>query len=154
MKTMKASELVSYLNTTNDSIRIGLWLLPNSMIGQEQHEASRLGIEAIDIRSKYVNTLVEDTIYVGITTETTLNAIDGVLSSKGGTKTILLYNLDLLISKLEKDQRDIIWMACERILKHRRRAALIAFPISAKDLLPNQKKLDDWRQAGRLAEVA
>jgi hypothetical protein len=46
-------------------IRIGLWLIPASYLGQERNEAARLLLEAVDIRQELVKQLPVEARFAG-----------------------------------------------------------------------------------------
>jgi len=143
------SELVASLQQPR-RVRTGLWLLPLHLIGQEANEAARLGIQAVDLRQALLQQLPPDTQYVSLDSDRLLNLLDASSQRKALGECVLLYNLDLLLSRLTQQQRSGFWQFAFSGFAHRSSALLLTLPVTAQDILPGERVLEEWADAGRL----
>lgn len=145
-------ELVNLLRSRVLRVRTGLWLTPIHLLGQEPDEAARVMVEAVDLSNLWLSQLPSGTRFVGITPDKLIEVSDQVAQQVGTSDCALLYNFDLLLSKLRQNQRSQVWRALYGEMPHRTRAILIAMPAVARDLLPDKETLKLWAQEKRLVE--
>lgn len=127
-------------------------MIPSTMVGQEEDEAIRLGAEAIDIGSLWLETLPKNTRYAGITPEKILLVVDQIICHKSSIDLVMIYNFDLLLSKLEYSDRKYVWQRIIHYMPHRSHALLFAIPQSAKDIYPASEDLSLLNKEKRIAE--
>lgn len=142
--------LIDFLRRHTLRTRIGLWRMPLDCVSKEPDVATQLQIEAFDIRQAIQQQLPEGTRYVRLTLEKVLEALDFVASSERWTDCVLVYNLDLLLAGLKRDERQRVWESLLDGLPYRQRALLLAVPVTAKQVLPSEQLLQVWQREGRL----
>lgn len=154
MECKPPAEVVALIRANILRIRTGLWLLPSSYLGQERNEAARMLLEAVDIRQEVINRLPADARFTGLTSQKVIELIDEISQQKGSGDCALIYNLDLLLSRLPQQERDFVWQLLFEAMPHRPRALLITMPVTATDLLPSLEQLNQWAREMRLASTA
>ncbi len=142
--------LIDFLRRHTLRTRIGLWRMPLDWVGREPDTASSLLIEAFDFRQAVQRQLAEGTRYVRLTFEKILEALDFVASSERRTDCVLVYNLDLLLAGLKRDERQRVWELLLDGLPHRRHALLLTIPATAVRVLPSEQLLEVWQHEERL----
>lgn len=142
--------LIAFLRRHTLRTRTGLWCMPLDYVGHERDTATHLQIEAFDVRQAIQQQLPEGTRYVRLTLEKTLEALDFVASSEGWMDCVLVYNLDLLLAGLKREERQRVWESLLDGLPYRRRALLLAVPATAVSVLPSERLLQVWQREGRL----
>jgi hypothetical protein len=130
--------------------RVGLWLLPADCLGNEENEAARLIIASLDMSKLLIENLPADTSFVGIGIDTILMLLDQAVD-RATMDCCLIYNFDLLISRLDHENRHALWRQLWGGFPHRKRALLITMPDQATNLLPPPETLKQWRSERRLA---
>lgn len=151
---MNLSDLIPILNGKALRVRISLWLMPVAYCGRETLEAATYGIEAVDIREKYLSSLDPETRFANLTSNRVLDTFEKILIEPGTTQTVLIYNLDLLLAHMDEPNRTNVWDKLYQALAYRPRGAVIAYPATAIETLPKAKELEKWRQDERLVESA
>jgi hypothetical protein len=142
--------LIAFLRRHTLRTRVGLWRMPLEYVGREPDTAASLLIEAFDFRQAVQQQLPEGTRYVRLTFEKVLEALDFVASSEGWTDCALVYNLDLLLAGLKRDERQRVWESLLGGLPYRRRALLLAVPATATQVLPSTQLIESWQRERRL----
>jgi hypothetical protein len=150
METTSLLDLLVLLRGSTLTVRTGLWLVPSTFFGQEQDEAARLGIDAVDVRLPILARLPAGTRFLGLTEASVLEALDVICQQKDGGDCVLVYNLDLLLAKLPRQDRVEFWHYLYRGFPHRSRGLLIVMPSQATHLLPAGQSLTDWGRDQRL----
>lgn len=148
LSTVKA--LVGRLRRSTLRTRIGVWFMPLNYVGSERDIAARLGVEAVDARQPILQRLPKDTRYVRLTAGKVLEALDSIASHKGNTDCALVYNVDLLLAGLKREERQSVWQGVFDGLPYRVRALVIAIPVKASALLPTDRLCEALRDDGRL----
>jgi hypothetical protein len=146
----EVKELIDLLRRHALRTRVGLWRMPLKWVGQEPDIATRLQIEAFDIREAIKPRLPEGTRYVRLTPEKTLEALDSIANLQGRMDCVLVYNLDLLLASLKWEGRQRVWESLLDGLPYRQRALLLAVPTTADQVLPSETLLEVWRRERRL----
>ncbi len=144
-------EVVKQLQSRVLRVRTGIWLIPKSYLGHEADEAVRLGIEAVDLRKDWLDKLLEDTRFIGVTPDKVLERLDEIAESPDSSDCALIYNIDLLLAYMKQSGRKTVWEGLYNGMPHRSCGLLIAMPIMATYLLPSLDDLHHWRQENRLA---
>lgn len=142
--------LVDLLTSNQLRVSTGLWLFPLEYIGNEEDEAHRLGIEPIDIRTRLLQSLPEGTRFSGLTPDSILSLIDKVSQEPGDWPGVMIYNLDLLISRLSSTDHAIIWQDLFTALPHRRRGILLTIPETAENLIPTRAIINELTKENRI----
>lgn len=153
MNSSTLSKVVDLLCSTKLRVRTGLWLMPPDLVGQETHEAARLGLDAADARQPILETVKEGQRFLGLNESRILEAVDSISHQTDMSDCILVYNLDLLIAGIGITARGQVWDQLYISMPHRPRALLITIPREATTLLPKDDQLKAWRQEGRLVDV-
>jgi len=143
-------ELVDRLRRYTFRTRVGLWCMPLDHIGHEPDVAARLGIEAVDVREPVLQGLPEGTRYVRLTSEKVLEVLDSIAGYSGKTDCVLVYNVDLLLAGLRREERQRVWQGLFDGLPYRSRALVTAIPVAASALLPSERLQDALTHDGRL----
>ena len=143
-------ELIAFLRRHTLRTRVGVWCMPLSYIGQEHDVAALLNLEAVDVRQPVLDALPVGTRYVNLTFEKVLEALDSIASRAGQTDCAFVYNLDLLLAGLTRDDRQRVWESLGDGLPYRTRALLLAMPETASRMLPPDRLYEAWRLNGRL----
>ena len=142
--------LIDFLRRHTLRTRIGLWRMPLHCVGKEPDVATRLQIDAFDVRRAIQQQLPEGTRYVRLTLEKVLEALDFVASSERRRDCVLVYNLDLLLAGLKRNERQRVWESLLGGLPYRQYALLLAIPATAIQVLPTEQLLEVWQREGRL----
>jgi len=151
MELKSPIEVIALICTPMFRVHTGLWLLPSEIVGHELDEAVRLRIEAIDIRQSLLDSLPQGAHYTGLTEPKLLGLIDAIAQLSGRKDCALVYNVDLLLSRISYFERRRFWQDFFIGLPHRTQGVLIAVPETADEVLPPSDDLLDWSQAHRLA---
>jgi hypothetical protein len=123
-------------------VKVGLWLMPIEYLGQEEDEAVRLGVEAIDFRKHVLAVLPPTAESTGLTPVKLFEMVDNISQMDGIYDVVLLYNFDLLLARLTTEGRSQFWQDFFITLVHRKRGVLLVVPETAKQLLPPDDELD------------
>jgi len=143
-------ELVELLSSGQLRVATGVWLLPIEYVGQEEEEAYRLGLEPVDLRNRLLQSLEPGTKYASLSADKIFQLVDDISQEYGDWAGALIYNLDLLIARLNTEEQNMIWQDLFTALPHRRRGVLITLPETAVNLLPQEEILNLWRLDNRL----
>ncbi|GAP17320.1 hypothetical protein [Levilinea saccharolytica] len=138
-------ELVELLSSGQLRVATGIWLLPIEYVGKEEEEAYRLGLEPVDLRNRLLQSLEPGTKYASLSADTIFRLVNDVSQEYGDWAGALIYNLDLLLARLNTEERSLIWQDLFAALPHRRRGVLITLPETASNLLPQEEMLNQWR---------
>ena len=146
---MQPSELVALLRRQILRVRTGLWLIPPNLLGDERNEAVRLGVAAVDMRELLLNELPAGTAFVMLNADRVIQLLNQVAGQAHFGNCALVYNLDLLLARLTFQQRADAWGVIFDGLAYRQSSLVMAMPVTAKSLLPSDKRLEDLAAAGR-----
>jgi hypothetical protein len=147
---MTPSHLVELLAGPTLTVRTGLWLIPTQLLGKEQDTAARLGIDAVDLRRPIQASLPPGTRFLALSTQSVITALDTVCREVNGSECLLIFNLDILLARLPRQDRLDIWHYVFNGFPHRPRGLLLLMPQIAEHLLPPNQIQDAWRRDGRL----
>jgi len=147
------SELVELLAKPTLRVRTGIWLYPMELLGEEENEAVRLDVIARDARDPLLAAIEPGSRFLGLNRSRLLEVLDEIVQNERDGSVIMIYNFDLLLAKLPMDEREKAWRDIFYALPHRPKGILLLIPEQATELLPSDSLLEDWRQAGRLAET-
>lgn len=151
MTDQKAVQLVKLLRSRELRCRTGILLLSKEWLGQEPNVAARLGIDCLDYAKVLQEAFSYGTAYVNINATSEVNRLDDIATGLASSDCILIYNVDLSLSKLDNDSRNTLWSAVWEKLSNRRVALIIAVPEGAGSLLPDATSLEHWMANGRIA---
>jgi len=151
---MNPRELRQHLREPGLRQRIGIWLTPLECMGKEREDADRLSIEHLDLRQAYLNSLPKGTRYAGLSRpdgpQHLLKVLDEVGHRTHSTDCILAYHIDLLLSGLTYEGRDIFWKELYSGLPYLLTAIILSLPEKA-DTLFQPSHLERWESDSRLA---
>ena len=151
MEALRPTDLVTVLRSPINRVRIGLWLYPTAVIGQESIEAARLQIEAVDIRQPLIASLPEGTRFLVLNVDRLIELLDEICQGPKGMDCLLIYHLDLLLARLTQDACRHFWDQMFIGFPNRKRALIFGMPKTATILLPNGNRLEGWKREQRLA---
>ena len=142
--------LIAFLRRATLRTRIGVWHMPLACVGQERDVAALLGVEAVDVRDPIRQQLPEGTRFVRLTVEKTLETLHVIATTQGITDCAFVYNMDLLLTGLSREDRQRFWESLFDGLPYRSRALLMAIPETAHSVLLPDRWREAWRRDGRL----
>ncbi|MFN3332565.1 MAG: hypothetical protein ACK47M_08650 [Caldilinea sp.] len=151
MNTTNPSDLVALLRSRILKVRTGLWLMPLHYLGKEEDEAARLGIDALDIRRPILADLPPGARFIGLSVVSLVEILDGIAQARDGSDCVLVYNLDLALARLRRQERLEVWQNLFGTFGYRARALLLTMPANADHLLPTSESMMAWRNDRRLA---
>jgi hypothetical protein len=145
-------DLVENLRRGNFRTNVGIWRMPLAKIGQEADIAFRLNLEILDIKEYYLSKLPSKTEYARLSVTRLYEILDDIAKSSNSRDCVLIYNFDLLLAGLKKEEdRNQIWLDLYNRFPNRQRALLLAIPETAGHLLPIEDMLEKWQKDGRLS---
>lgn len=135
---MNVRDLSNQIHQPGARIGIGLWLLPQRYLGQEEDIAWRLNAQAIDARQVYLQSLPQGARFSGLThrdgyqklVQTIRHLTQGVYHRS----CLLVHTLDLLLLGLEVDERERFWQAVLGGLPYPRTKLILIIPENAHSL--------------------
>lgn len=134
-------------------IRTGLWLLPNSCVGQERNEAARLMVDAVDISELLIQHLPATSRFSGLNEQRLIELLDEISDLGGHSNCVLVYNFDLLLARLSPQAINNVWQYLFEFMPHRPRALLLTLPAQAIGLLPSEDQLKFLARDQRLSTI-
>lgn len=144
-------KLVDLLGSGQLVVATGLWLLPSAYVGHEEDEARRLDLKPVDLRARLLKILPEGTKVSGLSADRVVNLVDTVAQETGEDYAgAMVYNLDLLLSRLKYADQQIVWDDLFSALRHRPRGVLLTLPETAVNLLPSDDNLNKWQHEHRM----
>jgi hypothetical protein len=147
---MTMNEVIQTLRHGGLRVRTALWLLPADQLTRLPDSAARLGIHLIDVRQPLLNAVAPDQRFLRLGLREFIGALDTLCNNNEASDCLLVANSDLIIAKLNHNERQELWETLYRGFPHRSRALLLAMPYGAATLLPTEQQLDQWRKEGRL----
>jgi hypothetical protein len=152
MEAISTGQLVALLRSRRLRVRTGLWLLKQELLGHEPAEAARLGIAHADLREIALANVPEGSRFARLDSMRVIQFLDDICMGNYDADCVLIYNLDLLLARLKRQERQEVWQDLYVNFPHRPRALLMTMPQDAEALLPPREALTAWRTDGRLAQ--
>jgi hypothetical protein len=153
MEVNPAYEVVNLIRANVLRIRTGLWLAPAALLGQERNEAARLMVDAVDLREVLLQRLPVNSRFIGLTDQKLIELLDEVTEQEGQSDCALVYNLDILLARLQQKEIRYFWQYVIEFMPHRSRALLLKMPASANELLPMEGQFNLLAREHRLANT-
>ena len=147
---MTTNDVIHTLRHGGLRVRTALWLLPPEQLASLPDSAARLGIHLADVRQPLLNAVAPDQRFLHLTVREFLEALDALCQNPQTSDCLLVVNCDLIIARLNFQERREAWDTLYRGLPHRSHALLVAMPDNADLLLPSEQELTYWRNEGRL----
>ncbi len=147
---MTVNDVIQTLRFGGLRVRTALWLLPAVALKQLPDKAARLGIDLADVRQPLLDSFAPEQRFVRLGTRECVTALNTLCQRDQATDCILVANCDLLIARLNTDERKDLWEILYRGFPHRSRALLLAMPQDAAALLPSEQQLAYWTKEKRL----
>ncbi len=132
-----------YLNLKTVRSRFGIWCCDLSELGDEENIATRLGAEAIDLSQSYKQSLDPSSTFLSLNEDKLIDLISTISDQMGKTK-VLIYNVDLLLSKLEPNQISNFWNMLLGGLVYKKRALVFMVPKTASQIIPQNEDIKNW----------
>lgn len=132
-------------------MRTGLWLLPAGELARLPEYAARLGLDLADIRQPLLRQVMPGQRFLRLGVRELIEALDAICLNEQASDCVLVTNSDLIVARLNYDERKELWDTLYRGFPYRPRAVLLALPRGAAALLPVTQQLEGWRKEGRLA---
>lgn len=146
---MTTNDVIHTLRDGGLRVRTALWLLPPEQLANLPDSAARLNIHLVDARQPLLDAIAPDQRFLRLTVREFIESLDALCQTPQTSDCLLVANCDLLIARLNFQERREAWDTLFRGFPYRPRALLIAMPDSA-DLLPGEQELTYWRNEGRL----
>lgn len=147
MKMDSIRQLFENLHTFRS--RFGIWCCELTLLGDEENIATRLGAEAIDLANAYKQQLDPSSSFLTLSVGKLIDLISEISDKKGKNK-VLIYNIDLLLSKLEPTHRRDFWNILLNGLVYKQRGLVFMLPQSATQLIPQKEDLENWVKSLRI----
>jgi hypothetical protein len=145
-------ELVENLKRGNFRTNVGIWCMPLSQIGHEADIAFRLDLGMLDASKEFLSKLPAKTEYARLSVTRLYEFLDETANRSDIRDCVLIYNFDLLLAGLRKEQdRNQVWQDLYNRFPNRQHAFLITIPETASHLLPSDDMLEKWQKDGRLS---
>lgn len=135
-------------------IRTGLWLIPITQVGQERNEAAKLMLDSIDIRTVLLEEVPAGSRFSGLSDQKVMALLDKISERPGDSDCTLVYNLDILLSRLTYQEVSNVWQYVFEFFPHRSRALLLTIPVTAQELLPTEEKINVLARENRYVNTA
>lgn len=148
---MTTIDVIETLRHGGLRVRTGLWLLPATELARLPDHAARLGLVLADIRQPLLHHVTPDQRFLRLGVREFIEALDAVCLDDQAGDCLLVANSDLIVARLNYDERQELWETLYRGFPYRPRAVLLAMPRDAAALLPIAQQLEGWRKEGRLA---
>ena len=147
---MDPFSLVRMLDTQDVQHRVGLLLVSPADIADPSPLLLKFNLANADIAKQFLLTLPVGARALGITQTKVLTVFDELAHTRHERVTLLLTNLDLMLARLNEDDRAGVWTFLRNNVRKRPTSVLIAFPDHADHLLHPSER-DAWEVSGRLA---
>lgn len=152
MSEQDPKDLIKLLRSGELRCRTGILLLPDKWLGREPDVAARLDIDCLDYAQTLQEAFSYGTAYVDIDVSSELDRLDTLASNLTVSDCLLIYNIDLALSKLYiEGSTSALWNGIWEKLSNRSVSLVIAVPEGAKRLLPDSESLEHWVASGRIA---
>ncbi len=132
--------------------RTGVLLIPEAELGRERELAARLNIDCVDMAEHVNNSLPEETEFVPPGAAYVLRWLRDIANAESGGDCVLVSNVDLLLARLEEQQRETVWRQLCNNFPNYRRGIIITLPAKGVSLLMSRETQDVWRKT-RMAEM-
>ena len=149
MPVSEINDLVNLLCSPVLVNKTGILLIQLSLIGKEADLAAGLNLDSIDICGFYSKRLPVGGNYLALTWEKMINTLDAITQLPELSDCVLVYNIDLLLSKLTQKERNQTWDRLFWGFRHKDRAILLLISIESKNLIPDNKSLQIWVESNR-----
>ncbi len=147
------ASLVLYLRSLHLRSRTGILLLQSSHLGKEELLSVQLGVEALDYAVHLLYSLPDKTAYVNITSTTEEERLYEIAQTRTGMEAVLIYNFDLVLSKLTLEERTRLWNNLRDRFARSAKALLFAVPETATHLLPQGADRLLWEEGNRIVTM-
>ena len=151
MESMPIEDLIKLLRSNELVVRTGLWLIPATWNINEAGLAARFNMDALDMRKVWLDQLPQGVKMIGLRQDKLLEVISNIANQQNRSDCVLLYNLDLLISGLSPEDREIFWYHSFKGLPHKACALLYLFPDEAYKQLIDPNNRNNWEGSVRMA---
>lgn len=133
--------------------RTGIVLASPSALVDLPNIAARHGIDALDYAELILKELPPQTQFVALTADSEEARLRRIASADAGTSVVLLTQFDVALARLGTQERERLWQTILQYLTQTRRGLLIALPVAATRLLPDDTVLERLRTHGRLVLI-
>lgn len=154
MTELSVSEVVQRVRGTQLFCRTAILLLSSEHLSKERSLAAQLNLDPVNYAEWRLGKVSDGQRYLGLTKESLIQELDEIIELPSQTNVLLLYNLDIALSYLEFLDRRYVWNFLRDSFRRRPKALLIAMPVSADHLLPDEPSRAIWHRGGRLATVS
>jgi hypothetical protein len=152
MKTL--NELVEYLEPSGGlRCRTGILLVAPEEVEDLPNTAARHGIDSVDYARLILKDLPPETQFVGLSAESEEERLRRIADNESGSPVLLITEFDVALAKLGAQARGRLWQTISQYLTQTRHGLILAIPITATRLLPEETVLDQLRNQGRIAQI-
>jgi hypothetical protein len=110
---MDVRTLVQQLRQPGARNGVGVWLLPQSLLGKEETLAVQLNLHPLDARQAYLDQMPAGARFSGLTRPNghhkLLDLLRHLIAGTHSRDCLLVHTLDLLLLGLEVDERERFW---------------------------------------------
>ena len=150
---MKIETLRDQLREPGARLGVGAWLMPMEYEGKEETIAVRLGVQALDARQAYLDSLPQAAQFSGLTAfegyQNLIRVMRDLSQRIHQRNCLLVYTLDLLLLALEVNERERFWHESLQGLPYPPTRLILAVPEKAPELFSYELRR---RYAPQIAE--
>lgn len=147
MELSRIHQLFNDLKTNRS--RFGLWCCDLEKLGHEQNIAVQLGAESLDVTMLLRSKLENDSDMVVLDEHKLIDMVSEI-AKKQGKQKVLIYNLDVLLAKLNPAQCRDFWDLLFSGLIYQPRSLVFMIPLTATNLYPSGENLNKWQRNKRI----
>ena len=129
----------------------GLILVPVRDLDDLPQWAAQGGLDTVAYGEFLLGDLPENTRFVNLTAESETRRFRAIADAMAGTPVLLVSQMDIAVSRLGTEERNVLWMNLLTRLTQTRHGLLFAMPEGAHRLLPSESFLEELRHSGRIA---
>ena len=133
--------------------RTGLLLVPHSYLGKEADLVAGLNLDSIDICDFYSKRIPEGSKFISLSVGKLIITIEDITNISGLSDAVLVYNLDLLLSKLTQLERHQTWDRLFHAFPHKKRGVLFFMLSKSENLIPDANNLQAWFSNSRAVKI-
>lgn len=147
-------ELVSLLRSPTLRSRTGILLLAPAQLGGEEELAARLNVEALNYVEVVKAEVPPGSRFLGADAGSEEERLDRIAMAAGKRDCVLIYNVDLILAKLNHSARSRLWSYLRTTFPNRSRALILALPVTASLVQPDGEERESWERTGRIVRGA
>jgi len=148
MEHKELSNLYDRLNRYRS--KFGICMIETKDCSHERELAIKIQAEPLDAAADFLKNVPDGASFVKLDANRLTDMIHELANHRGADKNLLVYNIDLLLSKITEGERGIFWSTLSSGLAHTLRNVALLIPEKAASLLPEHKEKALWESQKRL----